>query len=135
MRGNRSRDTAPEIAIRSALHRLGLRFRKDFLIRAGGPRGIRTDIAFTRLRLAIFVDGCFWHGCPIHGRVPRANHDYWRAKLGRNSERDARNNETLEAVGWSVLRFWEHDPVDEAVATIVRGVRRGEGRCLTGSGR
>jgi DNA mismatch endonuclease (patch repair protein) len=114
MRGNRKRDTRPEVRLRSELHSRGLRFRKDYLIRAPSVR-VRVDIAFPRPRLAVFVDGCFWHGCPEHGTVPRSNARYWSAKLARNRERDEFVDECLEAEGWTVFRIWEHaEPVDAA---------------------
>jgi DNA mismatch endonuclease, patch repair protein len=109
MRRNRRRDTAPEIALRSELHGRGLRFRKDLPLRVSG-RIVRPDIAFTRVRLAVFVDGCFWHACPIHGNQPRANSDYWRPKLARNVARDRAVDRALHAAGWCVLRAWEHEP-------------------------
>lgn len=127
MRGNKSRDTGPEVALRSALHCLGYRFRKDYRINEA-PRGIRADVAFTRHRVAVFVDGCFWHSCPTHGHVPKANHDYWRPKLARNVERDRRNNALLTAAGWAVVRVWEHEPVDVAVSRVLRAVEVGEER-------
>jgi DNA mismatch endonuclease, patch repair protein len=109
MRGNRSVDTKPELALRSLLHRQGLRFRTNFQIRVGGPRGIRPDIVFTRQRVAIFVDGCFWHGCPEHGELPVSNREYWQAKFTLNAKRDRRNDEALVGAGWQVVRVWEHD--------------------------
>ncbi|MDQ3741688.1 MAG: very short patch repair endonuclease [Actinomycetota bacterium] len=121
MRGNKSRDTRPEIALRSELHRLGWRFRKDFRIDEG-RRGIRADVVFTRQRVAVFVDGCFWHACPTHGHVPKANNDYWRPKLARNVERDGRNNALLEAAGWTVIRIWEHDPLDVAMSRVAHAL-------------
>src|SRR4051812_14490768 len=87
MQGNRSAGTRPEMALRSTLHRRGLRFRVSRWISASGTR-MRPDIVFASPRVAVFVDGCFWHGCPDHGRVPAANNAYWRAKLGRNRKRD-----------------------------------------------
>jgi DNA mismatch endonuclease, patch repair protein len=126
MRGNRSRDTAPEVAVRSALHRLGLRFRKDLHIRIGGPRGVRTDIAFPRQYVAVFVDGCYWHSCPLHGHIPRSNTDYWQAKLKRNAERDVRNNEALRDAGWTVVRVWEHESVEGAVEAVLWALGRAQ---------
>ncbi len=117
MRGNRSADTRPETRLRSLLHRRGLRFRKDFRVATPG-RAVRVDIAFTRLRLAVFVDGCYWHGCPEHYRAPRGNASYWSAKIGRNAERDLETNELLGRAGWAVLRIWEHVPLDEAADRI-----------------
>lgn len=118
----------PEVRVRSAVHRLGLRFRKDYRIRVGGPRGIRTDLAFPRLRVAVFVDGCFWHGCPEHGRIPSTNRSYWNDKLLGNVERDARNRLTLEEAGWAVVRVWEHDDVDAAAAAIHQAVAKAKAR-------
>ena len=117
-RGNRRRDTRPEVELRSFLHRRGYRFRKDLSINLGTVR-VRPDIAFTGHRVAVFMDGCFWHGCPEHGRVPRTNADYWGTKLGRNVERDRAVNEYLAAAGWTVVRLWEHvSPVDAAEHVI-----------------
>lgn len=108
MRRNPRRDTAPEIALRRVLHARGLRFRKDYPIRTR-ERLVRPDIAFTRACVAVFVDGCFWHQCTLHGNVPRANTDYWQPKLARNVERDRAVNATLTAAGWGVVRGWEHE--------------------------
>lgn len=123
MRGSTRRDTKPEKAIRSALHSRGLRFRVDE--RAWlAPRAPRPDILFRRQRIAIFVDGCFWHSCPLHCRPPRRNQGYWQPKLARNRERDRENDAELEASGWTVIRVWEHEPVIEAADRIERAVRR-----------
>ena len=125
MRGNRKRDTRPEVAVRSALHRRGLRFRKDVPLRAGDLR-VRADIVFPRRRLVVFVDGCFWHRCPDHGTSPRANTAYWGPKLDRNVERDRLQGEALRADGWTVVRAWEHeDPaaVADAVSAILEAQR------------
>lgn len=84
----------------------------------GGKR-VRPDIVFTRAKLAVFVDGCFWHCCPIHGRQPAKNTAYWSPKLQRNVERDRAQTALLENNGWTVLRFWEHEPVAEAASAIV----------------
>lgn len=116
MRGNQRRDTRPELALRSALHARGMRYRVDLPIRpATGARPIRPDIVFTRAKIAVFVDGCFWHGCPDHGTKPTRNADYWTAKLERNIERDRRNNALLEEAGWTVIRIWEHEASHDAV--------------------
>jgi DNA mismatch endonuclease, patch repair protein len=122
MRGNRRADTAPELRLRSALHRRGYRFRKDFPL-PGAGRPVRVDIVFPRKRLAVFVDGCFWHGCPQHCRVPAANADYWEPKLRGNSERDRRTDHALADRGWRVLRIWEHEPLEEAVAQVLEALR------------
>src|SRR4051812_41137052 len=107
MRRNPRRDTKPEVALRSALHGMGLRFRKDHAIRTQA-RVVRPDVVFTRDRLAVFVDGCFWHCCPLHGNVPRANTAYWVPKLDRNVARDRAVDAALQGEGWTVLRAWEH---------------------------
>jgi DNA mismatch endonuclease (patch repair protein) len=117
----RRRDTEPEVALRSALHRLGYRFRKDHPVRIG-RRLIRPDIVFTKRKVAIFVDGCFWHGCPIHGRQPKENCDYWLPKLEENSRRDRAQTAALEDAGWRVLRFWEHEDAQKAVGLVQRVV-------------
>lgn len=115
------RDTAPELALRSELHRRGLRFRVD---RAPvlGVRS-RADIVFGPARVAVYVDGCFWHSCPEHATKPKANAEFWERKLQRNRERDGETNQLLEERGWAVVRVWEHeDPVEAAdrVEELVR---------------
>lgn len=117
MQANRRRDTKPEVVLRAALHRLGYRYRKDFMLRVGAVR-VRPDIVFTRRRVAVFVDGCFWHVCPQHGRQPTTNEWYWSPKLKRNMDRDARVNAALEEAGWDVVRVWEHEPLDSAVDAV-----------------
>lgn len=117
MRGNRRSDTRLEVRVRSQLHRRGLRFRKQLLITAGDVR-VRADVAFPRQRLAVFLDGCFWHRCPEHGNSPRSNSDYWSTKLDRNVERDRRVLVAFDAAGWSVLRIWEHVPTSFAADQV-----------------
>lgn len=124
MRRNPRRDTKPEVALRSALHRAGLRFRKDLPIRTP-ERLVRPDVVFTRARVAVFVDGCFWHCCPVHGNVPRANAAYWEPKLERNVLRDRAVNAALNASGWMVLRAWEHE---EPAAVALRVAQAVAGR-------
>ena len=116
MQSNRPRDTRPEVALRSELHAAGLRFRKHYR----PVKGLRceVDIAFTRWRVAVLLDGCFWHGCPVHATRPTTNREWWAAKLDGNVARDRRNDQALSAAGWIVLRFWEHEPRDEVVAKI-----------------
>lgn len=127
MLGNTWRDTSPEVALRSVLHRRGLRFRKRFTIRLGVRRWTQPDVVFPRERLVVFVDGCFWHRCPEHGSSPRSNTAYWGPKLDRNVARDQDTNERLADLGWVVVRAWEHDsPGDvadrvEAALAIARG--------------
>jgi DNA mismatch endonuclease (patch repair protein) len=124
MRANRRRDSGPERALRSALHRAGLRFRVDYPVRTPGRRPVRPDVVFPVRRVAVFVDGCFWHGCPVHGTRPATNELYWTQKIEANRNRDVATTAALESDGWTVRRFWEHDePVTaaERVAEAVRG--------------
>ena len=122
MRAIRRTDTKPEIRLRQLLHAAGLRFRKDHRLDLPGGR-VRPDIVFPRRKVAVFVDSCFWHSCPEHGRQPTVNEWYWGPKLARTVERDRRNGDTLAAVGWVTVRVWEHeDPVDAAqrIESLVR---------------
>ena len=125
MVANRRTNTGPELALRRELHRRGRRFRVDHPVRVPGLRLIRVDIVFTRARLLVFVDGCFWHGCPQHGTSPRANSAYWQTKLAVNAERDLRQTSALQADGWRVLRVWEHVPVGEAADEVERALAVG----------
>ncbi|SDM35126.1 DNA mismatch endonuclease, patch repair protein [Nonomuraea maritima] len=118
MRANRRTNTKPEVALRSALHRLGYRYRKDLRLDLGGVK-VRPDIVFTARKIAVFVDGCFWHVCPEHGRQPTTNEWYWAPKLRRNIERDRAADAALKAAGWHVVRLWEHEPLPTAVQTVV----------------
>lgn len=122
MRGNRKRDTRPELAVRSALHARGLRYRTDFRI-GEGRSAPRPDVAFTRAKVAVFIDGCFWHGCPEHGVSPRTNSHYWGAKIARNRARDLENDRALIDQGWLVIRVWEHDDPEEAASLVEDAVR------------
>ena len=125
MKGNRRRDTKPERNLRSALFSRGLRYRVDHPIRvAAVRRPIHPDVVFTRAKVAVFVDGCFWHGCPQHGTKPQSNSEYWAAKLARNSERDRSYTELLEQAGWKVLRFWEHHDPEDAASAVLREITR-----------
>ncbi|MET0306622.1 MAG: very short patch repair endonuclease [Solirubrobacterales bacterium] len=124
MRRNRRRDSRAEIALRAELHRRGLRFRVDLPLRAA-DRIVRPDVVFSRPRLAVFVDGCFWHCCPAHGNIPRANVDYWRPKLARNVARDQAVNLALTGAGWRILRAWEHEEPDEIADRVVRAYAEG----------
>lgn len=124
MQANRRKDTGPELAIRRRLHAAGLRYRVDFAPLADDQRH-RADIVFTRRRIAVFIDGCFWHGCPTHYVAPRANSEYWSAKVARNTERDAETNARLAAAGWVVLRFWEHEPAADVAAAVIGVVSAG----------
>jgi DNA mismatch endonuclease (patch repair protein) len=98
------KDSVPEVRLRRELHSRGLRFRVNLRGLPGTP-----DIAFTRAKIAVFVDGCFWHRCPEHGVLPKANRDWWREKLDRNVERDRRKDGELEELGWLSIHVWEHD--------------------------
>jgi DNA mismatch endonuclease (patch repair protein) len=118
MQANRRSNTKPEVVLRSALHRLGYRYRKDFRLDLEGVK-VRPDIVFTARKVAVFVDGCFWHVCPDHGRQPTTNEWYWTPKLRRNMERDQTVNAALEAAGWTVVRLWEHEPLATAVQAVV----------------
>lgn len=124
-KGVRRSDTKPEIAVRSMLHRLGYRFRKDrYLVLEDGKVRARPDIVFSKRKLAVFVDGCFWHLCPLHGRIPTSNSSYWVPKLEGNARRDQATTVALEAAGWTVLRFWEHMPPEAVVEQIVRVLKQ-----------
>lgn len=128
MLGNRSRDTKPEMAVRRACHALGLRYRVDTRPLANLRR--RADLVFPRERVAVFVDGCYWHGCPDHYVASKSNRLYWTEKIARNRERDADTDAALLAAGWYVIRVWQHEPagpVADAIAVVVRA-RRGEDR-------
>ncbi|WP_430382620.1 very short patch repair endonuclease [Streptomyces sp. P10-4] len=115
-----SRDTAPEVAVRRLLHAAGLRYRVNRPV-PGMPR--RTiDIVFTKAKVAIFLDGCFWHGCPKHATHPKVNAEWWRAKLDKNMARDLETTEHLQAAGWTVLRFWEHESPEDVARRIAQSV-------------
>lgn len=122
-RANRRTDTKPEQALRRELHRTGLRFRKDHLVRAGGLR-TRADIVFGPARVAVFVDGCYWHMCSEHFKQPKRNVAYWEPKLAANVARDRRVDAALAADGWTVLRVWEHEPIALAAARVVEVLDR-----------
>lgn len=124
MQANRRTDTKPEIALRKALHGLGYRYRKDLRLDIGAIR-VRPDIVFTARKVAVFVDGCFWHACPEHGRQPTTNEWYWTPKLQRNIDRDQRVGRALREAGWDVVRVWEHEPLPDAVATVVNALESG----------
>jgi DNA mismatch endonuclease (patch repair protein) len=119
MRAIRRTNTKPEMALRSALHRQGYRFRKDHRLDLDSGARVRPDIAFTARRVAVFVDGCFWHACPQHGRNPSVNEWYWAPKLRRTVERDRAADAALTAAGWQVVRLWEHVPLDDALAAVI----------------
>jgi DNA mismatch endonuclease (patch repair protein) len=107
MQLQRTRDTAPELALRQALHALGLRYRVDRAPLQGSLR--RADIVFSRQRVAVYVDGCFWHGCPEHGTRSKSNATWWEEKLARVRARDTDTDRVLAEAGWIVVRVWEHE--------------------------
>lgn len=111
------KDNPRERELRSALHRQGLRFRIHYPGIPGTRRSI--DIAFTTLRLAVFCDGCYWHGCPIHATVPKVNREWWKDKIAANKARDLDTDTRLANDRWEVLRIWEHVPIDDAVALVL----------------
>ena len=118
MKANRRTDTKPELALRRALHSMGYRYRKDHRLDLDDGVRVRPDIVFTARRVAVFVDGCFWHCCPDHGSQPSANSWYWEPKLRRNVERDRHADEALGLAGWTVIRLWEHESLEAAVAAV-----------------
>lgn len=123
MQANRSRDTGPELAVRSAVHALGMRYRVDARPVAGVRR--KADLVFTRAKVAVFVDGCFWHGCPAHHTVAKTNAAFWATKVARNRERDRETDRLLGGAGWRVVRVWEHEEPAAAARTISATVNGG----------
>lgn len=120
MQANHPRDTAPEVALRRALHAAGLRFRKDWC-----PEPYlrcKSDIVFPRQRLCVFVDGCFWHRCPLHFQLPKSNSDWWDEKIQATVDRDVRQSRALQSRGWMVLRVWEHETVASAMRARVERI-------------
>lgn len=116
----RQKGTDAEIALRRELYRIGLRYRVDYEV-LKKPRRI-ADIAFPGRRIVIFVDGCFWHGCPEHATWPKSNAEFWRQKIEANQSRDADTNERLRSLGWTVLRFWSHESPVEVARVIANMV-------------
>lgn len=110
----RSKNTKPEVLLRKALWKEGYRYRIHY-----GKEKI--DIAFPSKKIAIFVDGCFWHMCPLHGHVPKSREDYWIPKLNKNMERAKKKDERLEDAGWKVIHFWEHElkNIDEVLENVL----------------
>ena len=122
MQANRARDTGPELAVRKLLHAAGLRYRVAIQPLAGVRR--RADIVFPARRVAVFIDGCFWHGCPEHGRKEfHRNAAYWTDKIAGNRARDLETNDLLSEAGWHVLRFWEHEEPNEVATAIQQALR------------
>jgi DNA mismatch endonuclease (patch repair protein) len=123
MQSNRGRDTRPELRLRSQVHALGLRYRVDAQPLPGLRR--RADMVFRGARVAVFLDGCFWHGCPEHYTAPAANRAFWAEKVAANVARDRETDRVLAAAGWTVLRFWEHDEPTDAAAVVKSVVTAG----------
>lgn len=121
MQATRQRDTPPELALRSALHRMGLRFRLQVTPLPGLRR--RADLVFRRARVAVFVDGCFWHGCPQHATWPKQNAEWWREKIEGNRCRDADTDTRLAEAGWLAVRVWAHEDPAEAALRVAAAVR------------
>jgi DNA mismatch endonuclease, patch repair protein len=122
MSAQRSQDTAPELAIRRVLHSMGLRYRVHVPPLPGLRR--KADVVFPRARVAVFVDGCFWHGCPEHGRRRHeVNKWYWPEKIARNQRRDADTDAQLRAAGWTIVRVWEHESAAAAAQRVAKAVQ------------
>jgi len=121
MRSNRARDTKPELRLRSSLHREGLRFRVN--ARPVATLRRTADVLFTKHKVAVFVDGCYWHGCSEHYRPATKNAEFWQGKINSNRDRDRETNEILRAAGWTVIRVWEHEPPRTAADVISEVVR------------
>lgn len=124
MRATGQRDTSAEMRIRSALHRRGWRYHVD--TRPEPDLRTRADLVFRSRRVAVFVDGCYWHGCPAHYKTPGTRGEWWDEKIQANRVRDRAATRALEEKAWAVVRVWEHEPAETAVATIEAALRRAE---------
>jgi DNA mismatch endonuclease (patch repair protein) len=116
----RQKETDAEVALRREMYRIGLRYRVDYEV-LRKPRRV-ADVAFPGRKIAVFVDGCFWHGCPEHATWPKQNAEFWREKIEANQRRDADTNERLRSLGWAVLRFWSHESPNEAARAVAHMV-------------
>jgi len=116
MQRNVGHETEPEMKLRSALHKLGLRFRKDCNLES--KLKIKADIVFPKPQVCVFVDGCFWHGCPLHFKVPKTHSAWWKEKIDDNKRRDLRQTRALKRRGWKVLRLWEHEITEKRLSKI-----------------
>lgn len=121
MRSNKSRDTKPELALRSAVHARGLRYRVSAKPLAGMRR--TADLVFSRAKVAVFLDGCFWHGCPEHHTVASANAKFWADKVEGNRKRDRDTDGRLAEAGWVSVRIWEHEDAADAARRVEEIVR------------
>lgn len=122
MSRQRRRDTAPEVELRRLLHAAGYRYRVNYKVPGLARRTI--DIAFTSAKLAVFLDGCFWHACPEHATWPRSNAAWWKAKLDANVARDRQTDDALQAEGWKIIRIWEHEPLQDAAVKVIEELGR-----------
>ena len=129
MRQIRQNNTSAELALRHELHGLGLRYRIHVPVLTK-PRRV-ADVAYRGLRVAVFIDGCFWHGCPLHATWPKGNAEFWRAKIVANKERDRDTDQRLRADGWEVVRIWEHESPEKASKRVATIVERRRSRGLT----
>ena len=118
MKAAKQRDTVPEKSLRSALHKMSLRYRVNS--RPIKALNRTADVVFRSAKVAVFVDGCFWHGCPIHGTQAKANAEFWKQKIAANQERDADTARQLKIAGWRVIRIWEHENPSVAARRICR---------------
>jgi DNA mismatch endonuclease (patch repair protein) len=128
-----SKDTAAELLVRRLLHAAGLRYRVEYPVPGMARR--RIDVAFTSVKIAVLIDGCFWHRCPEHATHPKSNAEWWRQKLDRNMARDTETTEHLVGAGWEVLRFWEHEAPDDVALRIAVAVDQRRGRRVPRRGR
>jgi DNA mismatch endonuclease (patch repair protein) len=124
MAATRGRDNERELSLRSELHKRGLRFRVHYEVPGNRRRSI--DIAFPAKRVAVFLDGCFWHGCPQHGTVPSTNQAWWIAKIEANKNRDADTDRLLQLAGWTVVRIWAHTTLQDACLYVVQALGRAD---------
>lgn len=120
----RQKGTDAELVLRQEMYRIGLRYRIDYDV-LKNPRRV-ADVAFPRRKIAVFVDGFFWHGCPEHATWPKRNAEYWRQKIEANRQRDANTNARLRAIGWAALRFWSHESPATAAAMVARAVAKAD---------
>ena len=124
MRTQKTRDTGPEIALRKALHSMGLRYRLQHRVLEDVNR--RHDIVFVGAKVVVDVHGCFWHGCPLHFVLPKTNRRAWEAKIARNRERDADTSQRLRVCGWTHIQVWEHEDMEQAAEQVREAVRAGK---------
>jgi DNA mismatch endonuclease (patch repair protein) len=122
MSRQRTTGTAPELAIRRRVHAEGLRYRVDAPLPTNRRR--RADLLHGPSKVAVFVDGCYWHGCPDHYRTPRTNAAWWDAKIERNRQRDRETDRQLRTAGWLPIRLWEHENADKAARRVIRAIQR-----------